>query len=220
MFTFPPQAAFNRPVPKSRIYDHAKPSKAIRARFVREVEEIIWSYKLAPETINLPSGADVREIQVFTVTLKTPELSEEVLRTIDEAIPSPLFFRLLHGNRIQGRVAYKRPSAASSKAWVVEDYFAGPWQPASTTFPAMPIALDLGQIYAKLLGPYLQPPARKGETLTQHVARLQEIRRLIREADDLAERVRKEKQFNRQVALNAQLRSIKQQVSNLKASSF
>ena len=106
MFTFPPQASFNRPVPKSRIYDHAKPSKAIRARFVREVEEIIWSYKLAPETINLPSGADVREIQVFTVTLKTPELSEEVLRTIDEAIPSPLFFRLIHGNRIQGRVAY------------------------------------------------------------------------------------------------------------------
>jgi hypothetical protein len=218
MFTFPPQASFNRPVPKSRIYDHAKPSKAIRARFVREVEEIIWSYKLAPETINLPSGADVREIQVFTVTLKTPELSEEVLRTIDEAIPSPLFFRLIHGNRIQGRVAYKRPSAASSKAWVVEDYFSGPWQSINTIFPPMPIALDLGQIYAKLLSPYLEPPARKGESLPEHLARLLEIRRLNREAADLGERLRKEKQFNRQVELNNQLRSIKQQLSNLEAS--
>jgi hypothetical protein len=173
---------------------------------VQEVEEIVWSYKLAPETINLPPGANVHEIQVFTLILKTAELSEAVLRTIDEAIPSPLFFRLSHGQRIQGRVAYKRPSEASGKAWVVEDYFSGPWLPSHTQFPSMPVALDLGQVYALLLSPYLHPPARTGESLAQHVARLREIRCLTQEAADLADRLPKEKQFNRQVELNAQLR--------------
>lgn len=217
MFTFPPQAAFNRPVPKSRIYDHAKPSKAVRARFVSEVGEIVWSYKLAPETINLPPSADVHEIQVFTLTLKTEELSETVLRTIDEAIPSPLFFRLCHGKKTQGRIAYKRPSAAGGQAWVVEDYFSGPWQPTEANCPQLPVALDLGQLYAGLLNPYLQPPARLGETLAQHVSRLQEIRRLTREADALADGLAKEKQFNRQVEFNAKLRGHKQAIQNLQS---
>ena len=211
MFTFPPQAAFNRTIPKARIYENAQASKAVRARFAMEIESIVWSYKLAPETINLAPSPGVHEIQVFTVTLKTPTLSEVVLRTIDEAIPSPLFFRICHGDRVQGRIAYKRPSEAAATAWVVEDAFAGPWHPAATAFPPLPTVLDLGQLYARLLEPYLQPPARPGENLPSHLTRLRELRRLTREADALAAALAKEKQFNRKVEVNAQLRALKQQ---------
>jgi hypothetical protein len=211
MFTFPQQAAFNRTIAKTRIYDHAQPSKAVRNRFVQEVESIVWSYKLAPETINLPPSSGVHEIQVFTLTAKTPEVSEIVLRTIDEAIPSPLFFRICHGDRVRGRIAYKRPSEAATDAWVVEDGFTGPWHPAATVFPPLPAVLDLGQLYARLLEPYLQPPARPGETLPSHLTRLRELRRLTREADGLAAALAKEKQFNRKVEVNAQLRALKQQ---------
>lgn len=126
MLTFPQQAAFNRTIAETRIYDHAQPSKAVRNRFVQEVESIVWSYKLAPETINLPSSPGVHEIQVFTLTAKIPEVSEIVLRTIDEAIPSPLFFRICHDDRVRGRIAYKRPSEAATDAWVVEDGFTRP----------------------------------------------------------------------------------------------
>lgn len=215
MFTFPPQAAFNRTIAKTRIYDHAQPSKAVRARFVQEVESIVWSYKLAPETINLPPSPGVHEIQVFTLTAKTPELSEIVLRTIDEAIPSPLFFRICHGERVRGRIAYKRPSEAAADAWVVEEGFTGAWHPAATAFPPLPAVLDLGQLYARLLEPYLQPPARSGEPLPAHLARLRELRRVIREAEALSADLTKEKQFNRKVELNARLRSLKQQQATL-----
>ena len=215
MFTFPPQAAFNRTIAKTRIYDHAQPSKAVRNRFVQEVESIVWSYKLAPETINLPSSPGVHEIQVFTLTAKIPEVSEIVLRTIDEAIPSPLFFRICHGDRVRGRIAYKRPSEAATDAWVVEDGFTGPWHPAATTFPPLPVVLDLGQLYARLLAPYLQPSARPGENLIAHLARLRELRRLSREAEALAADLAKEKQFNRKVELNARLRSQRQAIESL-----
>ena len=215
MFTFPPQAAFNRTIAKTRIYDHAQPSKAVRARFVQEVESIVWSYKLAPETINLPPSPGVHEIQVFTLTAKTPELSEIVLRTIDEAIPSPLFFRICHGDRVRGRIAYKRPSEAAADAWVVEEGFTGPWHAAASAFPPLPAVLDLGQLYARLLEPYLKPPARSGETLAAHLARLRELRRVTREAEALSADLTKEKQFNRKVELNARLRSLKQQQATL-----
>lgn len=64
MFVYPPQAALNRTLPKSKIYGHAKPGLGIRERFVAQVSDIVWKYKLAPETLNLPGRAAVAEIQV------------------------------------------------------------------------------------------------------------------------------------------------------------
>jgi hypothetical protein len=93
MFQYPKQAEVNRPVPKSKIYGYAKPSRAIRNRFVSQISEIIWKYKLAPETVNLPAKAPVQEIQVFELALKSGEVAEDILRTLDKAIPSLLFLK-------------------------------------------------------------------------------------------------------------------------------
>jgi len=47
MFDFPPQAKVNRVLPKSKVYEFARPSRAVRDRFVRQTGEIVWKYKLA-----------------------------------------------------------------------------------------------------------------------------------------------------------------------------
>ena len=51
MFLYPEQAKSTAFLPKNKIYGHAQPSRAIRQRFVNEVEQIVWRYKLAPETL-------------------------------------------------------------------------------------------------------------------------------------------------------------------------
>ena len=48
-----PNAAFGRILPKNKIYEHAHPSTALKELFVRQVDQIVWKYKLAHETINL-----------------------------------------------------------------------------------------------------------------------------------------------------------------------
>ena len=65
MFVSPPKALFNRPLPKSKIYAFAKPTRAIKDRFVTGIQDIVWKYKLAPETVNLPARHSIQEIQVF-----------------------------------------------------------------------------------------------------------------------------------------------------------
>ena len=70
LYQYPPQTALKRVIPKTRIYDGAAASTALRDRFVREVDQITWAHKLAPETLNLPATPAVPEIQVFRVTLK------------------------------------------------------------------------------------------------------------------------------------------------------
>ena len=126
LFAWPPQAAVGRPVAKSKIYAHAKPTAALRALFVEQVESITWAYKLSPETINLPAKPAVPEIEVFEVALKLPDVSHSVLRCIDKAMPRPILFNLRFEGKIQPVAAYKRPSDAASEQWVLGDYHAAP----------------------------------------------------------------------------------------------
>ena len=69
-FDYPKAAAFGRVVPKSRIYEHAGASTALRDLFVTQVDQIVWKYKLAPETTNLAATKAVSEIQVFSISLR------------------------------------------------------------------------------------------------------------------------------------------------------
>jgi hypothetical protein len=94
MFLYPDHALVQRSLPKNKIYANARPTRAVRDRFVSQVAEIVWRYKLSPDTVRLPARGGIEEIQIFEIALKTPELSEDVLRTIDRAIPSLLFFEL------------------------------------------------------------------------------------------------------------------------------
>ena len=215
MFAYPKQAEFNRVLPKSKIYAHAKPGKAVKDLFVSQIGEIIWKYKLSPETINLPARHGITEIQVFEIALKSQELDEDVLRTIDKAIPFPLLFKLTHGDRIRFATSYKRPSDADSSKWVIEASFITDWQPGSQERPSLPVALDLASLYEHLIRRHLSLPQRSGEGIREHVARFIAIAAKEKECQQMEARLNKEKQFNRKVEMNAVLRTLRQELESL-----
>ena len=216
-FAWPAQAAVNRPVPKTKIYAHAKPTAALRALFVEQVESITWAYKLAPETINLPAKPDVPEIEVFEIALKLPDVSHSVLRCIDKAIPFPILFVLRHDGRSQAIAAYKRPSDAASGQWVLGDYHAAPWQKDDAPRAALPVALDLQGLYEQLVRQHLAIPARPAESLRDQLDRLAHLSAKQTAATKLEARLAQEKQFNRKIEINAQLRAVRTELHALSA---
>jgi hypothetical protein len=215
LFAFPPQAAFDRVLPKNKIYEHARPSNAVRALFVSHVDQIIWRYKLSPETVNLPARVGVPEIEVLEILLKTSQLDESILCCIDKAIPFPILFQIRHEDRIRMVATYKRPSELDARKWITSLYFASDWVPAGRKRVAMPIALDLGGLYEQLIRELLPFPPHKGEPLRAQVERLAQLRSLQADCKKLELRLRKEKQFNRKVELNARLRTLKSELNSL-----
>lgn len=215
LYDFPKQAAFGRMLPKSKIYEHASTSSKIKELFVRQVEKITWSYKLSPETINLPAKNGVYEIQVFTVALKTAALKHEVLQAIDKAIPSPILFVLTFDNKTRYIAAYKRKSEADKNKWVVSSYFETNWLPDDTEKVTLPVVLDLDALYQSMLMNLIPIPARQNETLGELVSRVERLQIKGREAEKLDTRMKKEKQFNRKVEVNAELRNLKQEIEEL-----
>lgn len=237
LYDWPRAAAFGRVIPKNKIYAHATASNALKDLFVREVDQIVWTHKLAPETINLAATKSVAEIQVFRVVQREPVLSHEVLRAIDKAIPFPLLFELAHDGKIKLAATFKRPNTVDSTKWVLGDYFESDWLPEVVARTPLPVALNMGALYEQLLGPLVQGQMARlapvavevtlgsssadatAETISleNRIAQAEAIKVKTREIDKIQAQLTREKQFNKRVAINAELRAAKQELGRLGA---
>lgn len=215
-FDYPKGAAFGRVVPKNKIYEHAGAASALRDLFVGQVDQVVWKFKLAPETINLPATRSVGEIQVFEIGLRKPELDEAVLRAIDRAIPFPLIFELTRAGKRKVVAAFKRPSEADPTRWVVSEYFGTTWAADGASRGPLPLALNLGSLYDALITALIPSTSAEDEDLQTRVARAEAIRSKSREVERIAVRLKRERQFNKRVAINADLRTAKQELASLR----
>jgi len=224
LFAYPEQAAFGRVLPKTKVYAFGKPTRRVRDLITQQVAQIVWQHKLAPDTLNLPPNRDVQEVQVFRIELKPDalaepdDLPEDVLRAIDKAIASPIIYELVDGQRIRCVAAYKRPneSAPGNAAnWVVGDYFGTGWMPRETPREPLPVALDMAGLYEHLLRRLMPIEPRPGESMKQQTERFAALAVKQRECRRLEAQLRRERQFNRKVELNAQLRHLKDEVQTL-----
>jgi uncharacterized protein DUF4391 len=206
LYAWPYAARFGRAVPKTKIYEHARVSTRLREQFVSDVRRITWAYKLADETIHLRGTDAVPEIQVFAVSLKGRDLSDEVLAAIDKSIPFPIVFELSRGDPasvLRMVAAYKRLGSAGPRPG---PYFTTSWLAADAPRRPLPHALDLLGLYAGLLGPLMPDTPRPGEPLSAATERIEQRRKIEREVAVLEKRMRVEPQLNRKIDLRRQLR--------------
>lgn len=215
LFDYPKKAAFGRSVPKNKIYEHTSPSSALKKCFIGQVQQIVWEYKLASETINLPQTKSVPELQIFKIILKEDELKHDVLSCIDKAIPFPIIFELCFEEKIKMVAAYKRPSFVDPSKWVLSDYFESDWIPIDKVRIPLPMIFDLETLYAHFLSTLMPFPALPGESLQTYVERIELIRIQQKEIEKCHSRLHKEKQFSYKVAINSELRILKQKLKDL-----
>lgn len=220
LFTYPKGAAFGRIVAKEAIYRYSALSTAAKNLFVRQIERIIWQFKLATETTNLPGTHAVPEIQIFSLHLKQDECAPEILVAIDKAVQFPVLFELCYQNRVRSVAAFKRPADANASGdspvkWLISQHFAGQWLPVDTLRQPLPQTLNLEMLYAALLRPLLPHEARPEENLAEQVARIEAMDALKREIERHTTRLQREKQFNRKIEINQKIREIKSQLAAL-----
>lgn len=215
-YTFPAKALVNRNIPKTKFYEHAAISRAVKDAFVSQIQQITWAYKLSPETTNLAAVKGLFEIQVFNIQLKTPELTEGVLLSIDKAIPHPIIYQLFFGDKMRVVLAYKRLNESDETKWVIEQYVSSDWLPlaeAEQLKTPLPITLNLGGLYEQMLKALMPIAANEGESIKAQTERLAKITQKQKELTQLQSRMRNEKQFNRKVEMNDQLKALQAQLA-------
>lgn len=219
-YQFPEKALVNRNIPKTKFYEHASITRAVKDAFVSQIQQITWAYKLSPETTNLSSVRGLFEIEVFNIQLKTPELTEGVLLSIDKAIPHPIIYQLFFEDKMRVVLAYKRLNESDETKWVIEQYLSSDWLPLAEVErlkSPLPIALNLGGLYEQILKTLMPIAPNEGESIKGQTERLNQITQKQREIAQLQSKMRNEKQFNRKVEMNNQLKTLQNQLAQLQA---
>lgn len=67
---YPQNTIVNRVVPKTMFYKFMEVNPRMKTRFVNDVVNITWLYKLAASTLNVTDTEQMKEIEVFVVNLK------------------------------------------------------------------------------------------------------------------------------------------------------
>lgn len=136
----PQSTIVNRVIPKEKLYSHGDVNYAIKRKFVEQVDKIIWSNKVAAQTLNISSGK-YEEIEVLQVYLKNGQIDDKLLKIIDTVIPYLILFVLVDNGFYKLAMAYK----ADDK---VGRYFETNWidQPQFEL-----IGNSVDQIYANIL---------------------------------------------------------------------
>lgn len=208
LYRWPAAAKFVRQVPKTKFYEHAAVSTALREKFVNEVQRITWAYKLAESTINLTGDPQVPEIQVFQIEVKGDDVGESVLAAIDKAVRTPVIFEIARGEdddrRVRMTALHKRVGPATPTPG---PYYTTDWQPHDAERQPLPTAISLPTLYTALLTPLMPVSTRPGEELSEVAARIQALRKLEREVAALERKLRAEPQLNRKVELRRDLKT-------------
>lgn len=218
MIGLPKSTEFNRRIPKQKFYENISVSPTLKRVFIEQIKVIYWRNKVTATTMNLAAGETVTELEVFEVKLNGQQLDESVLRQIDKEIPYHILFLLEYDGKYQAWTAYKEAAAFGSNAFKVGTYYHTDWLP-ETELPLKVEGLSVDKVYEnfvrQIAGDALRSEEGKTESLKESVERDNRRQELEKQVAALQTKVRKEKQLNKQVQLNAELKKLKNELEKI-----
>lgn len=218
MIGLPKTTEFNKRIPKQKFYENMDISPALKKVFVEQIKIIYWRNKIAASTTNLAAGTDVTELEVFEVRLNSSVLDDSLLRQIDKEIPYHILFLLEYQGKYQAWIGYKEAAASGNNAFKVNGYYHTEWL-TEDELPLKVEGLSVDKVYEnfvrQIAGDALRSETGKTESLKESVERNNRRQELEKQIAALQAKVRKERQLNKQVQLNAELKKLKKEMEVL-----
>jgi len=233
----PADTRVDQRVPKKLLVENGAPTAADKRQINDGIEELLWIAALKPGTIGVPEYRDanreVLEIAVLSLALRHEAKATRLVEQIHRAIPYPVFLITAQAGGVSLSLAHKRFSQNEAGRVVVED------APIVCALDANPLAAEwlaglslAAQPRANLLAVYqgwiacleaFQAAQITGRLTGSADPAAQEIRRqaladhsrLQHDIASLRAQAVKEKQVNRRVALNLEIKSQEATIAKL-----
>lgn len=203
MLGLPRSTQVNRRVAKEKLYQNATLAPRTREMIKDQIDSVFWRNKLADSTMAISAGETVAEIQIFEIQLRQRELDKRVLPAIAKAIPYKILFILVFGDEAQ--------------VWIEASgtFYNTDWQPLGG-FALKFEGLNLDAVYENLVRQISGGRLGTEGDIEEAVDRDKQRQKLEREIAALEKKLLREKQFNKQVVLNSELKQLKKDLEELK----
>lgn len=215
LLKYPQSTIVNRVVPKAMFYKFMDVSPRMKTRFVNDVVNITWLYKLSAATLHVADSDDMKEIEVFAVNLKQPDCPTDLFAFIDTNMPHHIVFILIHENDAMLLVNYKEWANDAQTRFRITQAFFSPWKPISE------ISLKVeGQSLPRVYDNFVAQVSGIGEHKAGTMAEIVALKKQIA-ADEsalltLEKKMRREPQLDVQMRMNKLVKAKRQQIESLK----
>lgn len=217
MLGLPKATEFNRRIPKAKFYENINITTSLKRLFVDQIKNIYWRNKIASTTTNLIDGKYVTEIEVFEINLNSSQVDINLLKSIDSVIPYHILYILECNEKYQAWIGYKETTDIEEKISKVDRYYHTNWCEETELIVKLE-GLNLDDVYENLVrqiaGDKLQSD-NINESLKQSVERDKEIETLQKQISILQNKIRKEKQLNKQIEMNTELKKLRSVLEKL-----
>lgn len=202
MLGLPRSTQVNRRVAKEKLYQNAALAPQTREMIKDQIDSVFWRNKLADSTMAISAGETVAEIQIFEIQLRQRELDKRVLPAIAKAIPYKILFILVFGDEAQ--------------LWIEASgtFYNTDWQPLGG-FTLKFEGLNLDAVYENLARQISGGRLGTDGDIEEAVDCDKKRQKLERDIAALGKRLLREKQFNKQVELNGELKRLKKELEEL-----
>lgn len=209
MLSLPKSTEFNKRIPKQKFYEKLPVTPAIRNAFREQIKIIYWRNKLATSTLNLASGKQVVEIEVFELRLNSREFDENVLRLIDREIPYHILFLLEYNGKYRAAISYKEAVTSGKTGFKIERYYYTNWM-AENELSLRLEGLTTDAIYENLIqqiaGNTLDH--EENSTLKERINRQKRREEIEKQIATLEAKIRKERQPKKKFELVSELKQL------------
>ena len=215
MKEFPSTTVVNKVFSESKFFKKLALSK--RTLPFGTIDKVVWRNKISSTTVNVKEGESVKEIHVFEVILKRDAISEAILKTIDNNIPYHILYLIRFEDKYQAWLGYKEVNSVGVSL-TVKNYNKTAW----VNFDELPLeinGLTLDDVYDNFLSQINSNIEQNNDApiaLRSRIDNAEAIRKLEAEIEKLTAKLFKEKQFNKQIELNAKIRNKKEELRNMK----
>jgi hypothetical protein len=188
MFELPKKCYVNKFLPKKIFYEKVGVSSGIKDEFVNLVDRITWLYKLSQETIGILKTDSIEEIQIFQIDVKEKKVPMSVIKTITKGVQYKILFL----------IKYNDEFCYSTK---VDDIYTTEWNDK--------VIFDFNAINLEIVFENIVKQIIKEESNDKKFDEIIELKNnrdiLEKKINQLRQKIKVEKQFNRKVELNKEL---------------
>ena len=208
----PAHTVVNKIMDKAKFIKFAELSTASRKEMSENVERLRMANTIKESTIHIEKGKNVVEISVFEIMLKTKEFSDRLVKEIDSAIPKNIVYVLRYEDKAQLVVSYKEKTQNSSKYKVIKIYRTE-WKNYED-FELVINGLNLDIVFNNILQQIAEDKVKIEDhsTIKETIEKSIDIEKLNRKIDQLNNKYKKERQYNKQLEIKKEIYKLQKQL--------
>lgn len=203
MYGLPQRTEINKPLHKTKVFEKFDLTASQRDSFDADISRMFITHVVAESTIpTIKAGKEIADFYIIEVSLKRREYAPKNIELLAKFIPRKILFVLHFEEKAQFAIHHTKLICSE-------------WQQCDTL--NVPLAgLDLDAVWENIVATIGSITVQEGNTLTEQIKSDEQKTKLQKQIQLLQQKLNKEKQYNKQIEINAEIKRLKKQLNDIK----